>query len=118
MVFPFCGFWPGTPIYLYYFGLTECSLPTRPNQPVAYRAYAKDELLCPVKCIYVYLAQRSEIVTQDFTEVFLTFGKPHHLASKDSLAWCMKEVKENSGMDIEILKAHSNRVASGMQRIN
>ena len=31
-------------------------------------------VLCPVKCIYAYLAQRSEIVTQDFTEFFITFG--------------------------------------------
>ena len=67
-------------------GLTKCSKPTRPNQPVVYRAYVEDELLCPVKCIYAYLAQRSEIVTQAFTEFFITFGKLHHLTSKDSLA--------------------------------
>ena len=47
-------------------GLTKSSKPTRPNQSVVYRAYVEDKLLCPVKCIYAYLAQRSEIVTQDF----------------------------------------------------
>ena len=67
-------------------GLTKCSKPTRPNQPVVYRAYVEEELLCSVKCIYAYLAQRSEIVTKDFTECFITFGKPRHPASKDSLA--------------------------------
>ena len=71
-------------------GLTKCSKPTRSNQPVVYRAYVEDELLCPVKCIYTYLAQRSEIVTQDFTEFFITYGKPHHPASKDSLARWVK----------------------------
>ena len=82
-------------------GLTKCSKPTRPNQPVVYRAYVEDELLCPVKCIYAYLAQRSEIVTQDFTELYITFGgKPHHQASKDSLPWWVKEVMGNSGIDI------------------
>ena len=50
--------------------------PTRLNQPAVYRAYAEDKLLCPVKRIFAYLAQRSEIVTQDFTEFFITFG--HH----------------------------------------
>ena len=67
-------------------GLTKWSKPTRPNQPVVYRAYVEDKLLCPVKCIYAYLAQRSEIVTKDFTEFFIPFGKPHHPASKDLLA--------------------------------
>ena len=72
----------------------------------------EDELLCPVKCIYAYLAQRSEIVTKDFTEFFITFGKPHHPASKDSLARWVKEVMGNSGIDTEIFKPHSTRVAS------
>ena len=47
-------------------GLTKSSKPTRPNQPVVYRAYVEDELLCPVKCIYAYLSQRTEIATHDF----------------------------------------------------
>ena len=40
-------------------GLKKCSKSTRPNQPIIYRAYAEDELLCQVKCISAYLAQRS-----------------------------------------------------------
>ena len=92
-------------------GLTKCSKPTRPNQSV-YREYVEDEFLCPVKCIYEYLAQRSEIVTQDFTEFFITYGKPHHPASKDLLARWVKEVMGNSGIDTEIFKPHSTRVAS------
>ena len=68
-------------------GLTKCSKPMRPNQSIFYRVYAEDELLCPVKCIYAYLAaQMSKIITQNFTDFFITFGKPHHPASKDSLA--------------------------------
>ena len=93
-------------------GLTKCSKSARPNQPVVYRAYVEDELLCPVKCIYAYLTKRSEIVTKDFTEFFITFGKPHHPASKDSLARWVKEVMRNSGIDTEILKPHSTKVAS------
>ena len=73
-------------------GLTKCSKPTRLNQPVVYRAYVEDVLLYQIKCIYGYLAQRSEIVTQDFTEFFITFGKPHYPVSKDSLAQWVKEV--------------------------
>ena len=94
------------------FGLTKYSKPTRPNQPVVYRVYVEDELLCPVKCIYAYLAQRSEIVTQNFTEFFITYGKPHLPASKVLLARWVKEVMGNSGIDTEIFKSHSTRIAS------
>ena len=80
--------------------------------PVGYRAYVGDKLLCPVKCVYAYLAERSKIVTKDFIEFFITFGKPHHPASKDSLAWRVKEVIGNFGVDTEIFKPDSTKVAS------
>ena len=99
-------------VVLHIIGLTKCSKPTRPNQPVVYRAYVEDKLPCPVKCIYAYLEQRSEIVTQDLTEFFITFDKPPHSASKDVLGRWVKEVIGNSGIDTEIFKPHSTRVAS------
>ena len=64
-------------------GLTKCSKPTKSKQQVVYIAYVEDELLCPIKCIYAYLAQRYEIVAQAFSEFFITFGKPHYPASKE-----------------------------------
>ena len=66
--------------------LTKCSKPTRSKQSIVYRAYAEDQLLCPVKCMYAYLAQRSKIITQNLTEFFINFGKTYHAASKDSMA--------------------------------
>ena len=58
------------------------------------------------------MAQTSEIDAKGLTEFFITFGKPHHPASKDSLARWVKEVMENSGIDTEIFKPHSTRVVS------
>ena len=63
-------------VIFYIIGLRKCSKPTRPNQPIVYRAYMEEELP----------SQRSKIITQNFNEFFITFGKPHHPASKDSLA--------------------------------
>ena len=63
--------------------LTKCSKPTKLKQRVVYIIYVEDELLCPIKCIYAYLAQRSQIVAQDFSDFFITFGKPHHPTSKE-----------------------------------
>ena len=65
-------------------GLTKSSKPTRSNKPIVYRAYVEDELICPVKCIYAYLVQKSKIITQNFINFFISFGKPQHPASKDS----------------------------------
>ena len=92
--------------------LTKCSKQTRPNQSIVYRAYAEDELLYPVECIYAYLTQRSKIITQNFIKFFITFGKPQHPASKDTLARWVEEVMGNSGIDTEIFKPRSARVAS------
>ena len=99
-------------VIFYIIGLTKYSKPTRPNQPVVYRTYVEDGLLCPIKCIYAYLEQKSEIFTQVFTEFFITFDKPHHPVFKDSPARWMKEVIGSSGIDTEIFKLHSTRVAS------
>ena len=93
-------------------GLTKCSKSSRPNQPVFYRAYVEDELLCSFKFIYAYLAWRSAVVTQDLTDFFITFGKPQYPASKDSLAWWVKEVMGKSGIDTETFRSHSIMVAS------
>ena len=49
----------------------------------------------------------SKIITQNFTEFFITLGKPHHPASKDTLARWVKDVMGNSGIDTEILKPHN-----------
>ena len=105
-------------IIFHIIGLTKFSKPTTPNQPIVYRAYVEAELLCPVKCIFAYLAQRSKIITQNFTEFFITFGKPHHPASKDSLGQWVKEVIGNS---VEIQKSSSLIVLGQhqtVQRIN
>ena len=83
-----------------------------PNDSLQSIPYKEDELLCPVKCIYAYLTQRSQIVTQDFTEFFITYGKPYHPASKDLLAPWVKEVMGNSAIDTEIFKPHRTRVTS------
>ena len=58
------------------------------------------------------LAQRYEIVTQDFIEFFITFAKPYHPASKDSQAQWVNEVMGNSGINTKIFKLHSTRVGS------
>lgn len=42
-----------------------------------YKAYEEDDLPCPVKCVCLYLALMLKISTENYTEVFITYGKPH-----------------------------------------
>ena len=89
------------------FGATDIE-----NHQILYRAYVKDKILCPVKCIYAHLTKRSKIVTQDFTEFLITFGKAHHPAPERFLARWVKEVMGNSGKDAKTVKPYSSGVAS------
>ena len=59
----------------------------------------------------VFIDTWSEIVIQDFIEFFITFFKSHRPASEDSLAQWVKGVMGNSGIDTEIFKPHSIKVA-------
>ena len=51
-------------------GLTTCSSPSRPNRSVVYRTYMENEYFVQLN-VFMH-TWRSEIVTQDFTEVFIT----------------------------------------------
>ena len=81
-----CNVHMDSPKIFYVIGMEKWSKPSKLNQPVVYRTYVKDEPLCPVKCIWPYLSQRSKSATQEFTEFFITYDKPQHLAYKDSFA--------------------------------
>ena len=93
-------------------GLTKCSKPSRPNKPIAFRAYTKNKLLCPVACIKEYLHFRAGLVDEKCTQLFITHSKPHHLISKDTLAHWVKEVMVCAGIDVATFKLHSTRGAS------
>ena len=43
---------------------------------------------------------------------FITYGKPHHPASKDTLARWVKEAMREAGINTDIYKPHSTRSAS------
>ena len=89
------------------FGATDIE-----NHQILYRAYVKDKLLCPVKCIYAHLKKWSKILTKDITEFLITFGKPHHPAPEGLPPRWVKEVMGNSGKYAKTVKSYSSDVAS------
>ena len=89
------------------------SKPSRKPQPVVFHQYPHNEQLCPVRLVQVYLGQRKSLsVVKPSDAFFITHRRPHHPASKDTIARCVKTVLHLSGVNIDIYKPHSCRSAS------
>ena len=86
------------------------SKPSRKPQPVIFHQYPHNEQLCPVRLVQVYLGQRKSLsVAKPSDAFFLTHRRPHHPASKDTIARWVKTVLHLSGVNIDIYKPHSCR---------
>ena len=107
----------GEKVICHIVGLTKCSKPSKPNKPIEFRAYTEDPSLCPVLCIKNYMVKRAEVIKDNASAFFITHGKPHHPASKDTLARWVKEVMQNSGIDTTVFKPHSTRGASNSKAL-
>ena len=98
------------------FNITEPlkqSTPTRKPQPVVFRRYPQNEQLCPVRLVQAYLVKRTSLpVVASYDAFFLTHRRPHHPASKDTIARWVKNVLQLSGVNVDIYKPHSYRPAS------
>ena len=93
-------------------GLLKHSKPGKQIPPVKLGRYVPDRNLCPVLTLNSYLTQRNAVVGADVQQVFVTYGKPHHPASKDTLARWIKDMFTLAGIDINMFKPHSCRAAS------
>ena len=59
-----------------------------------------------------YISYRESLSLGDTDELIITFGKPYHPASKDTIARWIKDLMRISGVDTDIFKPHSCRSAS------
>ena len=98
------------------FNITEPlkqSTPSRKPQPVVFHRYPHNEQLCPVRLVQAYLVKRTSLpVVASCDAFFLTHRRPHHPASKDTIARWVKNVLQLSGVNVDIYKPHSYRSAS------
>ena len=92
--------------------LLKHTKPGRVNLPVTFHKYPYDDLLCPVMLLNRYISYRESLSLGDTDELIITFGKPYHPASKDTIARWIKDLMRISGVDTEIFKPHSCRSAS------
>ena len=87
---------------------------TRPGHHVAelvFRAYAPDRRLCVITVLKCYL-QRTLCVRGTTKQLLLTYGKPHHAASRSTIRRWASAVLLESGVDLSVFTPHSTRSAA------
>ena len=72
-------------VIFYIIGLTKCSKPTRPNQPIVYRVYVEDEFFVQLN-VFMHTWHKG-----------LKLSPKTHPASKDTLARWVRTSIRNSG---------------------
>ena len=67
-----------------------------------------DQSLCPVSIFEFYIKRTASIRGQE-RQLLITSVKPHHKASRDSVARWIRDAIQAAGIDTDYYKAHSTR---------
>lgn len=93
-------------------GKIKTSGPNR-NQPVLQFPFFKENpSLCLASTLTHYLNRTRHLRTYRDSQLLLTFRKPHHPATSQSISRWIKTILERSGVDTSVFKGHSTRHAS------
>ena len=65
--------------------------------------------LCALNCIKEYLQRISDLVEEGVTSLFITNGKPHHAATKDTVARWVKSAMKLAGINTKVFGPGSCR---------
>lgn len=76
------------------------------------KRFRADTLVCPVKCISLYLKATAALRKPDSDLLFLAIKKPHYPVGTSTIARWIKKILRLSGIDIRTYSAHSTRGAS------
>ena len=85
---------------------------SRKKEPIIFYVYPHNVQLCPIHIITQYRKVRDALVPSTEKAFFVTHGKPHQAATKDTLARWIKDVMSTSGVDTTVFNPHSCRSAS------
>lgn len=98
-------------IIFFIHGLLKHSRPGNTGLSLECLAYPADKHLC----IYTYLLeylQRTKVCRGKETSLFISFQKPFHKVSKDTIARWLRFVMKQAGVDTDRFKPHSIRSAA------
>ena len=79
--------------------------------PIELMAYPGNSKLCIVAVLQECLA-RTQDLRKDQDQLLLSYQKPHHPVTKDTLARWLRDILNKSEVDTELFSAHSIRSAS------
>jgi hypothetical protein len=79
--------------------------------PIELMEFKGDEKLCVVEHLKEYL-KRTQQLRGEHTKLFLSFIKPYHPVTKDSISRWVKSVLQQAGVDVTKYTAHSSRAAT------
>lgn len=82
----------------------------QPN--LAIPAFSQNQKICPVHTLKSYLQKTEEIRGPNEETLFITFKKPHHKASPQTISRWIKQTLMESGINTNIFTAHSTRHAA------
>lgn len=77
-------------------------------QPSIHLPFFTDTKVCPCNALQTYIEKTSDIRNNE-TYLWLTIKKPHKRANSQTLSRWMKEIMQESGIDITKYSAHSTR---------
>ena len=75
------------------------------------KAYKADPSICVFEALKVYI-ERTKNLRQDTKQLFISFHKPHHAVSKQTISRWIKKVLNEAGIDVSCFGAHSTRSAA------
>jgi hypothetical protein len=87
---------------------------TKPGKhlaPIVLKAYPEDKRICVVDYLKEYLTRTLEL-RKGKTQLLISYSKPHHPISKETIARWAKKVLELAGIDITKYSSHSSRAAA------
>ena len=91
--------------------LVKQSRPGNHTGDVSFKAYAPHRRMCTVTVLREYL-KRTETVRTRESQLLLTYQRPEHAASSDSIRRWTPETMQAPGTVLNIFSPHSTRVAS------
>lgn len=90
---------------------TKTSRPGNGTNRILIAQYEEDKKICPLETLVEYLG-RTKVMRNDEQGLFISYIKPHHKVSRDTISRWAKSVLESSGIDTAMFTAHSTRAAA------
>ena len=81
------------------------------NPSLQLKAYPADPGLCVVTLLREYIARTQEMRGSE-SKLFISYVRPHHAVSKDTIAGWVRTVMTSAGQDVVLFKPHSTRTAA------